>query len=100
MQSHEKTFESFKNIFAMQKMQSRNLKFKRRNINRSRKFQNVKQNRKLRIYRRNEIIYVKTNESLHQCNNAKKKSSKTQLIKKKKRRNISIKLITQSVFQI
>ena len=46
-------------------MQSRNLKFEKHNINRSRKFQNAKQNEKLQIYRKNEIIYTKTNELLH-----------------------------------
>ena len=85
MQFHKKTFENFKNIFAMRKMQSRNLKFKRRNINRSRKFQNAKWNEKLRIYRKNEIIHAKINESLHQNNNAKEKNSKTQLRKEKKK---------------
>ena len=50
MQLHKKTFKNLKNIFAMRKMQSKNLKFKKRNINRSRKFQNAKRNRKLRIY--------------------------------------------------
>ena len=100
-QHHEKTFKNFKNIFAMRKMQSRNLKFERRNINRSRRFQNAKRSRKLQIYWRNEVVYAKTNESLHQYNNAKKKSSKAQLIKKKKKRkNINIKLMTQNVFQI
>ena len=69
----------------MQRMQLKNLKFERRNINRSRKSQNAKRSRKLRIYRKNEIIYAKTNESLHQDNNAKKKNSKTQLKKEKKK---------------
>ena len=100
-QHHKKTFKSFKNIFAMRRMQSKNLKFKKRNINRSRRSQNAKRNRKLQIYWRNEVIHAKTNESLHQCNNAKEKSSKTQLTKKKKKRkNTNIKLMTQSVFQI
>ena len=49
----------------MQKMQSKNLKFKKRNINRLRKSQNAKQNRKLRTYQKNEIIYAKTNKSLY-----------------------------------
>ena len=61
----------------MQKMRSRNLKFKKRNINRSRRFQNAKRSEKLRIYRKNKIIHAKTNESLHQNNNAKEKNSKT-----------------------
>ena len=47
MQFHEKTFKNFKNIFAMRKMQSKNLKFKKRNINRSQKSQNAKRSRKL-----------------------------------------------------
>ena len=67
----------------MRKMRSKNLKFKKRNINRSRRFQNAKQNEKLRIYRKNKIIHAKINELLHQNNNAKEKSSKTQLRKKK-----------------
>ena len=91
MQSHERILENFKNIFAMRRMQSRNLKFEKRNINWSRKSQNAKWSRKLRIYWRNEVIHAKTNESLHQNNNAKKKSSKTQLKKeKRKKKNINI----------
>ena len=75
----------------MRRMQSKNLKFERRNINRSRRSQNAKQNRKLRTYRKNEIVYAKINESLHQDNNAKEKSPKAQLRKeKKKRKNINI----------
>ena len=85
MQLHERILESFKNIFAMRKMQSRNLKFKRRNINRSRKSQNAKRNEKLQIYWKNEIIHAKTNESLHQNNNAKRKNSKAQLKKEKRK---------------
>ena len=97
MQFHKKTFESLKNIFAMRKMQSKNLKFERRNINRSRKSQNAKQNEKLWIYRKNEIIHAKTNESLHQDNNAKEKSSKTQLKKEKwKRKNINTRTHTRT----
>ena len=49
----------------MRKMQSRNLKFEKRNINRSRKSQNAKRNEKLRIYQKNEIVHAKINESLH-----------------------------------
>ena len=67
------------------------MKFERRNINRSRRSQNAKRNRKLRIYRKNEIVHAKINESLHQDNNAKEKSSKTQLRKeKRKKENINI----------
>ena len=76
MQFHERILESFKNIFAMRRMQLKNLKFKKRNINWSRKSQNVKRKEKLQIYWKNEIIHVKTNESLHQDNNAKEKNSK------------------------
>ena len=65
MQFHEKFFKNLKNISAMRKIQSKNLKFKKRNINRLRKSQNAKQSKKLQIYQKNEIIYVKTNESLH-----------------------------------
>ena len=65
MQSHEKTFESFKNIFAIRKMQLKNLKFEKRNINWSRRSQNAKRSEKLRIYRKNEVVHAKTNESLH-----------------------------------
>ena len=91
MQLHEKTFENFKNIFAMRRMQSKNLKFERRNINRSRRSQNITRSRKLRIYQKNEIVYAKTNESLHHDNNAKEKNSKTQLKKeKRKKENINI----------
>ena len=86
MQFHEKIFENFKNIFAMRKMQLKNLKFKRRNINWSRRSQNAKRNEKLWIYQKNEIVHAKMNESLHQNNNAKKKSLKTQLKKKKKKK--------------
>ena len=100
-QHHERIFKNFKNIFTMRKMQSKNLKFKKHNINRSRKSQNAKRNKKLWTYQKNEIVHAKTNESLHQYNNAKEKSSKTQLTKKKrKRKNINIKLMTQNVFQI
>ena len=60
----------------MRKMQLRNLKFKKRNINRLRRSQNAKQNKKLRIYRKNEIVHAKTNELLHQYNNVKKKIQK------------------------
>ena len=49
----------------MRRIRLKNLKFKKRNINRSRRFQNAKRNKKLRIYRKNEIVYAKTNESLH-----------------------------------
>ena len=42
MQFYEKIFKSFKNVFVMRKMQSRNSKFEKRNINRSRRFQNAK----------------------------------------------------------
>ena len=76
MQFYERIFGSFKNIFAMRKMQSKNLKFKKRNINRSRRSQNVKRNKKLRIYRKNEIIHAKINKSLHQNNNVKEKVRK------------------------
>ena len=64
MQLHERIFKNFKNIFAMRKMLSKNLKFERHNINRLRNSQNAKRNEKLRIYLKNKIIYVKTNESL------------------------------------
>ena len=86
MQFHEKIFESFKNIFAMQRMQSKNIKFEKRNINRSRKSQNAKRSRKLQIYRKNEIVHAKINELLHQDNNTKKKSLKTQLKREKKKK--------------
>ena len=72
----------------MRKIQSKNLKFKKRNINQPRRFQNAKQNRKLRTYRKNEIIHAKINESLHHDNNAKKKSSKTQLRKEKRKKKL------------
>ena len=97
MQFHERTFESFKNIFAMRRMQLKNLKFKKRNINRSRKSQNAKRNEKLWIYRKNEIVHAKTNESLHQDNNAKEKNLKTQLKKeKRKRKNTNIRMHTRN----
>ena len=67
-------------------MQSKNLKFKRRNINRSRKSQNAKQSRKLQIYRKNEIVYAKINESLHQNNNTKKKKFENAIKKRKKKK--------------
>ena len=96
-QFHKKIFKSFRNIFAMRRMQSRNLKFKRCNINRSRKFQNAKWSEKLQIYWKNEIIHTKTNESLHQNNNAKEKNSKAQLRKeKRKRKNINIRTHTRT----
>ena len=37
MQFYKRIFKSFKNIFAMRKMQSKNLKFEKYNINRLRK---------------------------------------------------------------
>ena len=37
MQFYKKTFKNFKNIFAMRKILLRNLKFEKRNINRSQK---------------------------------------------------------------
>ena len=95
MQLHEKILKNFKNIFAMRKMQLKNLKFEKRDINRPRRSQNAKRNKKLRIYRKNEIVHAKTNESLHQNNNAKEKNSKTQLRKeKRKRKNINIRTHT------
>ena len=97
MQSHEKILESFKNIFAMRRVQLKNLKFERRNINRSRRFQNAKWSRKLWIYWKNEVVHAKTNESLYHDNNAKEKSPKTQLRKeKKKRKNINTHIHTRT----
>ena len=97
MQLHEKTFENLKNIFAMRRMQSRNLKLKRRNINRSRKSQNATQNKKLWIYQKNEVVHAKTNESLHHDNNMKKKNPKAQLKKeKRKRKNINTRTYTRT----
>ena len=81
----------------MRRMQSKNLKFEKYNINRSRRSQNATRSKKLRIYRKNEIIHAKTNESLHHDNNAKKKNSKTQLRKeKRKRKNINIRTHTRT----
>ena len=97
MQPHERTFKNLKNIFAMRRMQLRNLKFERRNINRPRRSQNAKRSEKLQTYWKNEVVHAKTNESLHQDNNAKEKSSKAQLRKeKRKRKNINIRTHTRN----
>ena len=84
MQSYKKTYENLKNIFIMRKMQLKKLKLKKRNINWLRKPQNIKRHKKLWIYRKNKIVHARIIKLLHQYNNVRKKSSKMQLIKRKK----------------
>ena len=79
----------------MRKMLLKNFKFKRCNINRLQKSQNIKQKKRLQRFQRNEIVYAETNESLHRYSKYKNIIRKSQRIllncvEKRKSRNASI----------